>query len=126
MNTDLDRLLTHTSRAKKFLDPLLKELGTHRWADVEDAIIKGRLHLISTPHAAAVGELVRYPLKTIFTIHWAAGKKKELQVLQPELEEWAREKGADAIEIRGRRGWMREYKNDLDHNKIMVSIQKDL
>ena len=126
MNTDLDRLLTLTSKAKKYIEPLLKELGTHRWADVEDAIIAGNLHLISTEHSAAVAEFVHYPLKTIFRIHWAAGKKRELMALQPEVEQYARNGGASAIEIRGRRGWMREFQKDLDPKKIMVSIQKDL
>ena len=46
--------------------------------------------------------------------------------LQPEIEQYARDGGASVIEIRGSRGWMREFQKDLDPKKIMVSIQKDL
>ena len=126
MSIDLDRLLTLTAKAKKHIEPLLLKLGTHRWSDVEDAIIRGDLHLVSTDNAAAVGEIIDYPLKRIFKFHWAGGKKKELKAIQRQLEHWALEQGCEAVQITGRRGWIKEYKDDFDHDKVMVTLQKDL
>ena len=120
------RLQTLTSEARKHIEPLLLKLGTHDWADVEDAVLSGRCHLVSTPNAAMIGELVHYPKLTSFIHHFAGGDKQELAELQPNLEQWAKENGAKRIEIRGRRGWLREYKESLDHDNIFIQIQKDL
>lgn len=118
----------HTSldHAKKYIEPILNDLKTHLWKDIVYGISIGHFHLITLPNGAIVCEFVNYPRLRACNIFLAGGDLEEMKELQPDLIKWAKENGAERLEIRGRLGWLKTFKNELDSDKTYIQISKDI
>lgn len=122
------QILTHDvlEHARKYIEPILNELKTHLWEDIVDGLISKRFHLIPLKNSALICEFIQYPRLKALNIFLAGGDLKELETLNPHLMDWARDCGADRIEIRGRIGWLKLFKKELDYDKTFIQISRDL
>jgi hypothetical protein len=78
------------------------------FGDVVDQAQQGRMQLWSDGvHAIAATEILTYPRRTICNAVLAAGEVKGVLALQPQIEAFAREAGADAMVTHGRPAWGR-------------------
>ena len=127
MTVSLDQkqaqILTHS---RKFIEPILKQLKTHLWEDIVWGIENGYFFLYSFEKSALVCEFVNYPRLKALNIFLAGGDLKELKSIQPDLIKWAKENGVSRIEIRGRLGWLKTFRNELDSDKTYIQISKDI
>ena len=71
----------------------------------------------------AVTTIIRYPRKTTCLIVLAGGSLETLRRCLPLVEEWARHQGCQAMEVTGRKGWLRELK---DYSQSQVRLWKEL
>lgn len=63
-----------------------------------------------------------YPRCTILEVAFAAGDKKELKNMIPALQDMAHRLGCDRIEVHGRHGWVREFKDVAEHTSSTVRM----
>lgn len=77
---------------------------------------------------SGITEVIHYPQKTVVLVHLAGGNLEALQnMTRPggDLERFAKLVGADAIEIQGRRGWVRALA-DHGYREKAVRVFKEL
>ena len=120
----------HTSEtfehARKFIEPILKDLKTHSWEDIKNGILKKRYHLLALKNTALVCEFLEYPRLKSLNIFLAGGSLEEIKTIFPHIKEWAKDCGAERIEMRGRLGFLKAFKNDIDSDNIHIQLTKDL
>jgi hypothetical protein len=77
--------------------------------------------------AAVILSMNYFPEKKVCQISFAGGKRMEEWSDQglPTVERIAREAGADAVYIQGRRGWLRKFR-DYGYDERATVIGKDL
>ena len=63
-----------------------------------------------------------YPRCTVLEVSFAAGKKEELIGMIPALKEWAKILKCDRIEVHGRPGGVREFKDIAEHTSSTVRM----
>lgn len=112
--------------ARQYIEPILAELKTHLWEDIVEGLLNKRFHLLPLKNSALICEFIQYPRLKALNIFLAGGDLKELEALNPHLMDWARDCGADRIEIRGRIGWLKLFKKELDYDKTFIQISRDL
>ena len=112
--------------ARKYIEPILEELKTHLWEDIVKGLITKRLHLLSLKNSALICEFIQYPRLKSLNVFLAGGDLEEIKTLTPHLYSWAKDCGADRIEIRGRIGWLKVFKNELDYDKTFIQISREL
>ena len=94
--------------AWSLIDRAVSRQDTHSLDDVKAAVAHGKAQLWCGEKSALVTELVVYPRKKVCRIWMAGGELGELQgEMLPTVEKWAKAKGCAAVEIIGRRGWVR-------------------
>lgn len=105
----MDDLEAHFDRLWPMLAEAVARYGpTHERHHVWDRIASGHAQLWPAPSAAVVTEIDTYPTGFRELNFWlAAGDMKQILVMQPHIERWAKDQGCDRIAIRGRRGWLR-------------------
>lgn len=96
--------------------------------DIWRLVASGEGQLWHTEDFSGVTEVIHYPQKKVVLVHLAGGKLEALQEMaRPggDIERFARMVGADAIEIQGRRGWVRALAGSGYHEKA-VRVFKEL
>jgi hypothetical protein len=109
-----DRIASLWPEIGPLLRPAIKRGGTHAEGDVLRAIQSGMARLYVEHDegviAAAVAEIVTYPLMRVVRV-WLAGAKPGARVdwdeFQRQIEDWGRFEGCAEARIEGRRGWAR-------------------
>jgi hypothetical protein len=94
------RLVTRLERALALTD-------THTLADIVQLARDRRAQIWEADDALIVTELKDYPLRRVLRYWCAAGTMDSVRALQPRIETWARENGANRADAIGRRGWER-------------------
>ena len=74
---------------------------------------------------AVITEMAEYPQKKILRYFLAGGKNLGhwLTDIQTKIEDFAKRNGCNAIEVAGRKGWIRKLHG---YNKPVFIIRKDL
>ena len=81
--------------------------GTHTLDDVCLALMGGNLKLWRRPDAMVITEFVTYPRRKVLHHFLVAGDLGQVIDMQPEIIEFARRNGCDALTGVGRPGWAR-------------------
>lgn len=81
--------------------------GTHTFDDVAAGVLSGRFMLWPRERCCAVLEVLEYPRSRELNVFLAGGELEQIQASQEELFEIARNCGAQAVTMTGRRGWVR-------------------
>ena len=83
---------------------------THRTHELDDLVlmlIQGRARLWTTPNSFCIVEKVLYPRQVNYHVFLAGGDMDELRGLHEQIIAAARDDGATAVTLTGRRGWVR-------------------
>ena len=108
-------------RCAPFIEAALAHAnGTHSLADVLRLIVEGEAQFWPFEDAAIVTEIVKYPQRTILRFWLAGGKLETLLEAEPEVIEWSKQWGCEAVEIIGRRGWNRALNGYKSSSSIMI------
>lgn len=83
------------------------EPGCGTEADLLADLAGGRAQLWAGDRAALVTQCVEEPLGRCLHVWLAGGDLKEIMMLKPGIEAWARGQGCVRVSLDGRRGWAR-------------------
>lgn len=97
--------------------------GEYELVDIFEAVRSGAMQLWATEKSVAVTTLIQYPRRTTCLIAAAGGDLEDLKEHLPLVEEWAIWQGCDAIEVMGRKGWLRVLP---DYHQCQVHLRKAL
>ena len=125
--------------AVQFVWPYVREyiLGASDMAkELDEFTIVGKilsgeytLFVVTTDNefiGAATVEIVKFPVRTIAQIIHLGGKDfKLMQSKFDELMDWARVRGAEALRLHGRKGWIRRLER-LDFNPTFYVLERKL
>ena len=99
-------LLPHWERCRGWLLAALQpECGTE--ADLLEDVACGRAQLWAGERAALVTQCVDDPSGRCLHVWLAGGDLKDILMLKPGIEAWARGRGCERVTLDGRRGWAR-------------------
>lgn len=94
--------------AAPMLEKALAYQKEHSIEDVADAIDRGDAQLWCGDKSVLVTEMLKYPRRKVCRIWLASGEKDELVYrMLPDVETWAASRGCAAVEVVGRKGWLR-------------------
>jgi hypothetical protein len=120
---DLLKLGVEFLRCLEFLRPAIEIHNTHSVIDIFGLLVNDSAYLVALKNSAGILEFVEYPKYKSCRIWLAGGKMDELINIYPDIQKWAKSKGCKKIEIIGRKGWERVFK---DHKKVAVVLLKEL
>lgn len=86
-------------------DALEYSNGTHDIDDVMQGLKTGEFQLFANDGACVVTQLTQYPKKKVCFIFLAGGELESVKRLQPEVSQWAKDKGCEVLTMIGRKGW---------------------
>lgn len=95
--------------------------GTHTPADISAEVAAGRMQAWVRNDSLVVTEIVHYPRVAVANIVIAVGALEDVMALQPDIEEFARQQGCNALRMVGRKGWaavLPKHGWKADHNVI--------
>lgn len=93
-------------RCRPWLEAALEYTGgTHSWADLVEAVQRGRMQLWPGAASAALTELLQYPQRLSVNVFLAGGDLDEILAAIPDVQAWAREQGCSDMTMTGRPGW---------------------
>tara|TARA_B100000902_G_scaffold264479_1_gene250597 strand:- start:36 stop:416 length:381 start_codon:yes stop_codon:yes gene_type:complete len=110
-------------RCVEFLRPAIDIHKTHSLLDIFGMLVSGHAFLVALKNSAGILEIVEYPKYKSCRIWLAGGEMDELLKVYPKIQEWAKYKKCKKIEIIGRKGWEKVFK---DHKKEAVVLTKEL
>lgn len=108
---------------ERIADALVYGNGEYELTDILKALLDRDMQLWIDESTAAVTTIIRYPRKTTCLILAAGGDLDVLRRDLPLVEAWAKENGCDAMEVMGRKGWLRALP---DYEQAQVHVRKDL
>ena len=82
---------------------------SHTADDVAQLVAEGKLQAWYGPGAVVITEVITYPQYRVCNVFLAAGSLREIQAMQPGIEEWARSQGCARMVFTGRKGWGRTF-----------------
>lgn len=97
--------------------------GEYELTDIFDAVRAGQMQMWATDKSVAVTTLVQYPRRRTCLIVLAGGDLDDLRENLPFVEEWAVWHECDAVEVMGRKGWLRALP---DYEQCQVHVRKTL
>lgn len=97
-------------RCRPWLEAAVKRSPGESLPPATVEILAGRAQLWAGDRYAMVTQLVLMPHERTFHVWLCGGDLDEAMAARPTIESWARQQGAQAITIRGRRGWARVLK----------------
>ena len=100
------------------VEPLIKKAldDTYTARDILDGLVKNSFQLFisweNKVESAVITEVIQYPQKKVCRYFLAGGSNINnwLEPIQQEIEKFAKYNQCDAIEIAGRKGWLRKLK----------------
>ena len=100
------------------VEPLIKKAldDTYTARDILDGLVKNSFQLFISwedkVESAVITEVIQYPQKKVCRYFLAGGSNINnwLEPIQQEIEKFAKYNQCDAIEIAGRKGWLRKLK----------------
>ena len=98
--------------------PLIKKAldDTYTARDILDGLVKNAFQLFISwedkVESAVITEVIQYPQKKVCRYFLAGGSNMNnwLEPIQQEIEKFAKYNQCDAIEVAGRKGWLRKLK----------------
>jgi len=100
--------------------------GTHNLEDIAIAVRMGEMQVFESDKAVIVTEVLTYPrLKALHAFLVAGDMTELLEILQPQIEAFAREQGCSRLSCAGRFGWTRVLPNHGWKNDCAV-LTKEL
>lgn len=120
---DLLKLGVEFLRCLEFLRPAIEIHKTHSVIDIFGLLVNESAYLVALKNSAGILEIVEYPKYKSCRIWLAGGEMDELLKVYPKIQLWAKCKGCKKIEILGRKGWEKVFK---DHKKEAVLLTKEL
>ena len=97
--------------------------GEYLEIDIFDALVGQKMQLWRDGDTIAVTTIIRYPRKTTCLIVLSGGSIENVRRSLPLLEQWAKAQGCHAMDVAGRKGWLRELKNNSQNQ---VRLWKEL
>jgi len=100
------------------VEPLIKKAldDTYTARDILDGLVKNAFQLFISwedkVESAVITEVIQYPQKKVCRYFLAGGSNMNnwLEPIQQEIEKFAKYNQCDAIEVAGRKGWLRKLK----------------
>ena len=100
------------------VEPLIKKAldDTYTARDILDGLVKNAFQLFisweNKVESAVITEVIQYPQKKVCRYFLAGGSNMNnwLEPIQQEIEKFAKYNQCDAIEVAGRKGWLRKLK----------------
>ena len=100
------------------VEPLIKKAldDTYTARDILDGLVKNSFQLFISwedkVESAVITEVIQYPQKKVCRYFLAGGSNINnwLEPIQQEIEKFAKYNQCDAIEVAGRKGWLRKLK----------------
>ena len=100
------------------VEPLIKKAldDTYTARDILDGLVKNAFQLFISwedkVESAVITEVIQYPQKKVCRYFLAGGSNINnwLEPIQQEIEKFAKYNQCDAIEVAGRKGWLRKLK----------------
>ena len=100
------------------VEPLIKKAldDTYTARDILDGLVKNAFQLFISwedkVESAVITEVIQYPQKKVCRYFLAGGSNINnwLEPIQQEIEKFAKYNQCEAIEIAGRKGWLRKLK----------------
>ena len=100
------------------VEPLIKKAldDTYTARDILDGLVKNAFQLFISREdkveSAVITEVIQYPQKKVCRYFLAGGSNMNnwLEPIQQEIEKFAKYNQCDAIEVAGRKGWLRKLK----------------
>lgn len=121
--TSQPALFDQLAYARPFIEGALRRgTGTHTFDDIALGVLAGRYQLFTRPGAAAVTEVIEYPRRRELNMFLVGGDLRVILDAEPDFVRHAREIGADAITLTGRRGWARV----LDWPESQLVMRKEV
>lgn len=97
--------------------------GTHTIEDVEQAIEHRTMQLWEQGESAIVTQILQYPRIRSVEMFLMAGALSDLKDLAQRVQEFAKEQGADRMQVGGRPGWERAL---VGYESLGVFLVKDI
>lgn len=105
--TSAPALFDELTRCRPWIEAALSHAdGTHTFDDLAGAVLTGRMTLWAKDRSCAVLEVLDYPRTRELSVFIAGGDLAQIQASQDELIDMARQCGAQAVTMTGRRGWV--------------------
>jgi hypothetical protein len=104
-------------------DAIERARGLYTEADIHRLILLGDMQFWTGKQAAAVTEITSYPQCRVLRFVLAGGDIEDIKAWEPKIVEWARGLGCTQVEIFGRPGWERIFK---DYQRLCVVLLKDI
>jgi hypothetical protein len=86
--------------------------GLYGPLDVIEAVRGGQMQAFHCERGFVVSEIRVFPRKRVLHLIAVCGELDAVLELQPQVVAFAREHGCDMVTAVGRRGWLREPRND--------------
>ncbi len=109
MTSDFDAVFAE--RAHLIERVLKRNHGTHLVSDIYDGIASGQYQFWPGQKSVIVTEFIFYPRKKSLNIFLVAGNLKEILLMKPFVEDWAKQQGCDFVQATARGGWARVMKD---------------
>ena len=94
-------------RTRELLAQAVAKTPDYTVEDIEGFIASGACALWTEGDSVMVTEFVISPRLATLHVFLAAGSWKDIALLKPKVEEWAKQQGCDMIGLTGRPGWGR-------------------
>lgn len=111
---------------KYVLDALQYTGGTHTLQDVADGLHTTKMQLWPGINSAVVTEITITPQQKILHYFLAGGNLRELSLMRPMIEDWAKAQGCNKVTLAGRRGWERTFLKDSGYKPAWYILSKEL
>lgn len=97
-------------RCREWIEAALEHSGgTHDFADIAKAVMRGEMQLWPNENGCLVTEIVSFPKKKTLNVFLGGGKMRDLLAMYGDIEAWATAQGCDGMTINGRQGWQRIF-----------------
>jgi len=109
----------------KKVDRIIHKAGNlYELDDIMDLIDVGKMQSFTYDNTWVVTQIQVYPRKKVLEIVWVIGFMEDAVKLLPEIEQYAKEKGASRIRGIGREGWWKFAEPGWKQTAVMY--EKDI
>lgn len=98
--------------------------GTHTIEDIEDGLQRNELAFLPLQKSALICEVKNYPRKRVLHVFLGGGDLAELKTLNDMMDNAAKVLGCSSIQIVGRHGWKRAFREFGYQDKWTVLLKE--